>query len=302
MHLWPSEDEFGDEYQCPYCAAQTVPQDRTCPACGKPLWVVVRRREQRSSWLWAALTLQAASTIWPAFMSLVMIFYAAYLAGVDNFFELIPLYAGLPNQIPAETSSAVFESMPRLYVLPFVVYSLFSLIMMVGLYMRRKPIFYLFLVSTLVTLGVAIAGVVIGPGLPDEGIILNPRVGALCGGSGLILALLMFLLILRIEDDFFFDEKRLLLRHDRDASNGLALLDSGRRYARQNMWAMAVIHFRKAAVLSPYQIEPHLALSAAYLKLKRHALAASALEEARRIAPDHPQVQQLTALLKERQP
>jgi Flp pilus assembly protein TadD len=64
---------------------------------------------------------------------------------------------------------------------------------------------------------------------------------------------------------------------------------------------MAVIHLRKAAVLSPHLIETHLALTAAYLKLKRHALAASALEEARRIAPHHPQVQQLTALLEERQ-
>jgi tetratricopeptide (TPR) repeat protein len=262
----------------------------------------MRRREQRSSWLWAALTLQAASSIWPAFMSLVVIFYAAYLAGVDNFFNLIPLYVGLPNTIPPETSSAVFESVPRLYVLPFFAYSLFSLAIMAGLYMRRKPIFYLFLVSALVTLGLAIAGVVIGPGLPDEGIILNPRVGALCGGSGLILALLMFLLVLRIEDDFFSDERRLLLRRDRDASNGLALLDSGRRYARQNMWAMAVIHLRRAVVLMPHQIEPHLALTAAYLNLKRHALATSALEEARRIAPYHPQVQQLAALLAERRP
>jgi tetratricopeptide (TPR) repeat protein len=262
----------------------------------------VRRRKQRSSWLWAALTLQAASTIWPAFMSLVMVFYAAYLAGVDNFFNLIPLYVGLPTHIPPETSDAVFEAMPRLYILPFWMYSSFSLVMMLGLYMRRKPAFYLFLVSAVATLGLAIAGVVIGPGLPDEGILLNPRVGALCGGSGLILALFMFLLVLRIEDDFFSDQKRLLLHRDRDASNGLALLDSGRRYARQNMWAMAVIHLRRATALIPHHIEPHLALTAAYLNLKRQASAASALEEARRIAPDHPQVQRLTALLAERHP
>ena len=31
---------------------------------------------------------------------------------------------------------------------------------------------------------------------------------------------LMFLLLLRLEDDFFFDEKRILLRVDRSAKKG----------------------------------------------------------------------------------
>jgi hypothetical protein len=52
----------------------------------------------------------------------------------------------------------------------------------------------------------------------------------------------------------------------------------------------------------PQRIDPHLALSAAYLNLKRHDLAASALEEARRINPNHPQIEYLSNLLASRLP
>ena len=43
-----------------------------------------------------------------------------------------------------------------------------------------------------------------------------------------------------------------------------------------------------------------LALAAAYLNLRRYDLAASATEEARRIDPNDPQVERLTAILDSR--
>ncbi len=107
----------------------------------------------------------------------------------------------------------------------------------------------------------------------------------------------MFLLLLQLEDDFFFDEKRILLRVDRSAKKGLDFLACGRRYARRNMWAMAVIHLRRAVAWLPDWIDCHLELAAAYIGLKRYDLAAKALAEARRISPDDPQVEELTALL-----
>ncbi len=63
------------------------------------------------------------------------------------------------------------------------------------------------------------------------------------------------------------------------------------------MWAMAAIHLRRATSHMPHQIDPYLALAAAYLNLKRYDLAADALEEARRIAPNDPQVERLTTVL-----
>lgn len=295
----PLRDEFEDEYLCPYCAAPTRPDDRECRGCGNKLWIKLRRREERSSWLWVAMTVQAAGVIWPAAVALLMLMFAAYQAGLDNFFRLVPVYLGLPGDVPPKMAAAALEWLPRLYVLPFFVFSSLSLAVLVGLYVRWKPIFYLFLVSAVLISVFAFAGIAVAPGLPREGMV---RAGLACSGGGVILALLMFLLLLQIQDDFFFDEKRLLLRPDRDATNGPALLNSGQRYARRNMWALAAIHLRRAVSQIPheYALDCHLALSMAYLNLKRYELAVSALEEARSIAPDDPRVEHLSSVLMSR--
>jgi tetratricopeptide (TPR) repeat protein len=282
----PPQDEFDDPYLCPYCAAQTDPNDRKCPACGAKLWLKTRRREERSTWLWVALTAQIAGLIWPATVPLTMLVYTAHEVGVENPLTLVPVYLGLPGSVPPEAAEAAFEAMPRLYILAFAFYLLFSLTVLIGLYLRWKPIFFLFLISALLALALGGAGMLLAQG-----------VGALCSGGGMILALLMFLLLFQIEDDFFFDQKRILLRVDRSAKKGLDFLASGRRYARRNMWAAAVIHLRRAVAWLPDRIDGHLELAVAYIRLKRHDLAAKALAEARRISPDDPQVEELTALL-----
>jgi tetratricopeptide (TPR) repeat protein len=225
------------------------------------------------------------------------LFYAGRQAGLDNFFRLVPAYLGFPGDLPPETASAAFEVIPRVYALPLVLYLLFSVVVTVGLYLRWKPVFFLYLINALLILGFAIAGLVIGLVSTDEAMILSQRVGIVCGGTGLILALFMLFLVLQLEDDFFLDEKRLLLRLDRDATNGPALLNSAHRYAKRGMWAMAAIHFRRATGEMPHQIDPYLALAVAHLNLRRYDLAASDLEEAKRINPNDPQVEHLTRVL-----
>ena len=282
----PPQDEFDDPYLCPYCAAQTDPDDRKCPSCSAKLWIKTRRREERSTWLWAALTVQMAGIIWPATVPLLMLVYAAQEVGIDNPFALVPVYVGLSGNVPPKVASAALKAVPRLYVLPFAFYLPFALMVLIGLYLRWKPIFYLFVISALLTLVLGGAGMLLG-----QGVVL------ICSGSGVILALLMFLLLLQLEDDFFFDEKRLLLRVDRSVKKGLDFLASGRRYMRRKMWAMAVIHLRRAVSWLPEWIDGHLELAAAYIGLKRYDLATKALAEARRISPDDPQVEELTDLL-----
>jgi hypothetical protein len=264
------------------------------------LWIKVRRREERSSWLWVALTLQAASIIWPTFLALFAVFYAGRQAGLDNFFRLVPAYLGLPGDLSPETVSAAFGVIPRVYAFPLFLYILFSLVVTLGLYLRWKAIFFLYLVNALLILGFAIAGLVVGLGSPGEGMGLSQRAAMLCSGTGLILALFMLFLVLQLEDDFFLDEKRLLLRLDRDATNGPALLNSAHRYAKRGMWAMAAIHLRRATGEMPHQIDPYLGLVVAHLNLRRYDLAASDLEDARRISPNDPQVEHLSALFNNR--
>jgi tetratricopeptide (TPR) repeat protein len=282
----PLQDEFDNEYLCPYCATQTHPDDRKCKTCGADLWIKTRRRKERSSWLWAALTVQMAGIIWPAIVPLLMLVYAAREVGIENPLTLVPVYVGLSNSVPPKVANAVLEAVPRLYFLVPALYVLFSIVVLVGLYLRWKPVFFLFLTSALLAL-------VLG----GAGVLLSQGIGLICSGGGVVLALLMFLMLLQLEDDFFFDEKRILLRIDRSAKKGLDFLASGRRYARRRMWAMAVIHLRRAASWLPGWIDCHLELAVAYIGLRRYDLAAQALAEAKRINPGDPQVEELTALL-----
>jgi tetratricopeptide (TPR) repeat protein len=282
----PLQDEFDNPYLCPYCAAQTHPDDRKCPACSAKLWIKTRRREERSTWLWIALTVQMAGIIWPATVPLVMLVYAARKVGIDNPFTLVPVYVGLSGNVPPKVASAVLEAVPPLNILPFVFYLPFALMVLIGLYLRWKPIFYLFVISALLALVLGGTGMLLGQGVVP-----------ICSGGGVLLALLMFLLLLQLEDDFFFDEKRILLRVDRSAKRGLDFLASGRRYMRRKMWGTAVIHLRRAVSWLPDWIDCRLELAAAYIGLKRYDLAANTLAEARRIGPDDPRVEELTALL-----
>ena len=284
-------DEFDNEYLCIYCAGLTHPDDRKCPACDNPLWVKIRRREGRSSWLWVALVMQLASTVWPVTAPFLILTYVAQELGVYNPFTLVPAYLGLSSSVPPDVTQQVFKHLPPVTIVPFIFYFLFSSVVLVGLYLRWKPIFYMFVISALLTLASAMAATII--------IQSSAR---MCSGGGIILALLMLALLLQIEDDFFFDEKRIILRVDRDATNGPALLASGQRYARRALWAMAAIHLRRAASKMPHEIACHLLLATAYIGLKRYDLADQALAQARRISPDDPQVEKLAAVLAQNLP
>jgi len=67
---------------------------------------------------------------------------------------------------------------------------------------------------------------------------------------------------------------------------GIAAAKAGRRYAKDGLWALAVIHLQRAAGAMSNQLEPQLMLAWAYMELKRYERAEQALAEARRINPD----------------
>jgi tetratricopeptide (TPR) repeat protein len=232
---------------------------------------------------------QLGSTVWPMVLPLTLLAFASFQVGVRNPFDLIPAYLGLPSTVPPEVASAAFKIVPGTYFLPFVVYFVFSSIVLVGLYLRWRPIFYLFLVSALLMIASSIVATVITQG--------GSR---LCSAAGILPGLLMLLLLFQLEDDFFTDDRRLILRADRDATNGPAMLASGQRYAQHSMWAMAAIHLRRAVAKMPYDIAPVLMLTAVYMNLKRYDLAEKSLAQARSMDPADPQIEKLAAMLAER--
>ena len=57
------DNEFDDEYLCPYCARPTRPEDNKCRACGGNLWAKFRRKEKTSCLFRGVLALQILNTL-----------------------------------------------------------------------------------------------------------------------------------------------------------------------------------------------------------------------------------------------
>jgi tetratricopeptide (TPR) repeat protein len=310
------EDEFEDVYLCPYCAALTDPDDLKCKACDGDLWVKFRLREERSAWLWSTLTLPISGALQSG-VGLVLLLLYAYIAHTvpgdpteDVFgfvqlflrsaleiktepFGLLPVYFGLPGNVPPRVASAALEALPRPIFFLFSVPFLFSLTILIGLFYRWKPILYLYLVSSALGLILAIVGMLLSSG--------NVYLLASMGFVALITAL-MLLMGYKIREDFKWEKERILLRIDHGLSSAADLIVRGNFYTQRKMWAMAAIHLRRAAGLMPFDPDPRLALAGAYLRLKRFDRVAEILAHVERLAPGDPRIGKLRALLDELRP
>lgn len=279
-------NELTDEYLCPYCAAQTAPDDKRCPHCGNPLWLSVRRREERSTELWILLGFQALNTLGAAVAPLIALALLGWRLKVENFFEFIPLYLGLSHPLPDATAQAALTFLPRGVLLASTVPFLISCGLLIGLYVRWRPMFYLLIAGAVLQLVYGLLSIVLSFGL-----------SLLFSGFSMVLAFVEFFFVLRIEDDFIMDRHRILLRLDRDAKTALTYLERGRLYSKAKMWALAAVHLRRAAAMLPDGLAPRLALVVAYLKIQRFDLAAKTLDEARTLAPGDPRIAELATML-----
>jgi len=113
----------------------------------------------------------------------------------------------------------------------------------------------------------------------------------------LCVAVVLILVLLRIEEDFIVEHGRILCAPDKGIRTHSAFYARGREYARQKMWALAAIHFRRAIGNAPGAVAYQLALATAYINLNRLERARSVLRGAERLAPDHPDVRELADLL-----
>ena len=77
-------------------------------------------------------------------------------------------------------------------------------------------------------------------------------------------------------------------------------MNKGNRYAKQKMWALAAVHFRKAAYQMAELIEPQLSLAVAYNNLKMYDKMAISLAKAKELSPNDPRVQKLTTLMNQK--
>jgi tetratricopeptide (TPR) repeat protein len=275
------DNEFDNEYLCPYCARPTRLEDNKCRSCGGRLWVKIWQRPARSClfrFIWA---MQAVNAVWYglAFLVFLVLFLAAPPAGTR---------AGAASPLPP----AMYRLLP-IWTVYYLAMCIYSVVVFIGLFARWMAIFYLYVINTLLTWGTAIAMLVLGISQGSPGVITF-------GAGVLLIALVQTGITFALEQDFAHDKRRILLRMDSDAIGAIALLDSGRRYAKHGMWALAAIHLQRAVQMMPGELDYHLLLAGVYINLKRYQLADKILTQARQISPYDTQIERLAAIVAER--
>ena len=282
--------KYQDELRCPYCGARTAEEDPRCPACEHRLWIEELRREEGSAALWSLFSIYAFLTVIVAVAPLLILFVIGLRVGVDDFTQLLPLYFGDGLALPAEIRAVVLTQYPPwLFFLSWAPFFLFLSIVL-GIYLRWTQTYYV--LWAISGVGVLLAGLMLFAGTAS----LIKIVGGMALGILLTTVGLMF----NAADDFSREKTRLLLRVDESLESGKAYLAHGQRYASQEMWALAALYFRRATARLPYHLAGFLALAVATIHLEELTLASQALEDARRIDPDAPQVAELEALLEEK--
>jgi tetratricopeptide (TPR) repeat protein len=273
-----------DEYGCPYCAAQTEPDERRCPECGERLWVKYRRNEGRSTGLWIITGLQALTTAVSGLLAAGLIYFFSQMAQGNNvlglFASLIQLDPRLMPQIGG--SQVLLYALYAISALPF----LSSLFLLVGLFLRWPFVWYLLLIQAFIGMLSSLANVLLNA---NSVAIVSSLISA-------AISVAYFFFVWQLQEDFFKNQARILLRLDRDAQGGPMMLARGRLYAKEGMWALAALHFRRAGALTQNS-DAYVALAIACMKLEAHGMAERALDEAERINPSESQISELRQLL-----
>ncbi len=273
---YPHEDEFDNEWLCPYCTALTQPEDRTCPACRRSLIISRRVKEERTVWLWRGIFLQFVIALFLFIFGLASFTVMVKLQGISNPIPFLPLYFGLSVDQPEALIQTVLTAFPLWFFWGLVGVILYSLSLMLLLYFRVPYGHFLYLVNSGMMLVLGAFGIIF---LHDSLATLAPSVIGLFLGAG------QLLITLNLWIDFTFEEGRLRLKVDRGAKNHPSLFISARKYSELGMWGLAVIHLRRAIAREARNPSYHAALAVAYMNIKRYDLAEKALGDAEKLAP-----------------
>ena len=276
--------EFDDEYLCPYCAAPTKHKDRQCTACKGRLWRSSRRKTEGSYWFWmlmGGLILSLAGRVYLfAFQSWLAL--GPLAARLETPEQLLWLYLGRPT-LPPDVAEAITRRVTVTDFWSFVISVAVQMGLIALLYLRWRPLYWI---------GVAVASIHLVYAL----IQVLSNAGPLTLSS-LLISSVLILVLLSIEEDFIVEYERILCAPDKGVRTHSAFYARGREYARKKMWALAAIHFRRAAGNAPGNVAYHLALVAAYLQLNHLERAEYTLREAKRLEPENPRVRELSDLI-----
>jgi len=287
--LWA---KYEDPNRCPCCAAPTEPQDKRCPECSSRLWIRYRPNESRSQLLWMLILLQIITTLVLAAVPFVSLFIVTFTAGIPDATQLLPAYIGLPHTLPEATLQAAHTLFPPILFWLLWIPFLMGIAMIIGVYLRRRIVFYLMLTGAVLGLISSIGSLAFaGQSLP----------GLIGGIVGIVLSFANAVLMIKLEQDFRVPQRvRLTLALDHGLDTGMAYLLRGRAYAAEKMWALSAIHFRQAAGLMMSDINGLVGVAQTTAQLGDMELAQWALESALERQPDNDRVRTALASLKEK--
>lgn len=285
MPTLPLEDEFDNEWLCPYCAKLTDPADENCPHCGEQLALKKRLSPERSVWLWRGFYLQLYTAFYAIAAMTGYFSFAGTLQKIENPFVFLPLYFGKSVAQSQGSVAHILSILPIWVFWMVVAVATYALIMMILLYIRVPFGHLMYVLNVGLTLVASLIGVVFAP-------VDWLRI---VGGAGIALALLQLLIALNLWKDFTFKEIRLRFQVDSDAKNASSLYFAARRYAEKNLRGLTVLHLRRCVAKASTNSGYWIALTVAYLNIHRIELARKSLAEAQKLNADANQVRQLHA-------
>jgi tetratricopeptide (TPR) repeat protein len=281
---------------CVYCGLVVDDEETRCPHCGRLLVSRQFKRQERSAW---AYQLHALWII----LGLIIIVEALLIRfdwtkAVDSLADgvptsLAPIVNGFLYDVastlvhPGMTGDTGLEATVIFIVLLGM--GGLGLLLAPALLLRQRLahivgrfliIFHLLFEVALLARGVT------GLGL-----------GALQGIYTIVLALLMYETI----EDFALVERREWLELDRHAINATDFYGRGRIYEKRGQWARALLHWQKAAALSPANDAYPAAMAQVCARLGRLELALKHIDRALEISPNPQDLRHLREIIVEMQ-
>ncbi len=167
------------------------------------------------------ILLQIITTLVLAAVPFVSLFIVTFTAGIPDATQLLPAYIGLPHTLPEATLQAAHTLFPPILFWLLWIPFLMGIAMIIGVYLRRRIVFYLMLTGAVLGLISSIGSLAFaGQSLP----------GLIGGIVGIVLSFANAVLMIKLEQDFRVPQRvRLTLALDHGLNTGMAYLLRGRK-------------------------------------------------------------------------
>jgi tetratricopeptide (TPR) repeat protein len=260
--IWQKETEI-----CAYCAHEVAYDDSNCPQCKRKLSI--------------------SQFVYPKYSPDLVVYFVLLLGTSQLFF----VHALVDLIVEAPLLSVVWD-----ILLFLVLFVLSGAIVMRQFWAYTASVFILILiflsrVFDILTsmnesgLAIPIDGVAFFEAMAESGFIalISPVLEYLIPFQMLAIFLALLYGIFKAGPDFERVKTRLVARVERDLRDGSAFYAAGKMFAKEGMWASAVLHFQRAAAHEPTRAYYHLTTGKAFAQLGFVERAMDAFSNARRL-------------------